>query len=169
LPCVIGGALIQLKKFLLSYRCGTPLPIRWDFFIYTNMESISYGNFDIEPSGKVFNLNTKTYVTGKKDRHNEIRLKFEGSTELIKSVMSRLFFDFDINFQSLIRIWHIDQNNNNIDLYNIKIYPKEDKYNKSGVYIAFNSNDEICTFNRKGQIQVFENMRDAYVSIILNE
>lgn len=36
--CIIGGALIQLKKFLLSYRCGTPLPIRWDFFIYRTME-----------------------------------------------------------------------------------------------------------------------------------
>jgi len=133
------------------------------------MESKSYENFDVEPSGKIFCFKSKEYLLGKTDRHNEIRFKFSHKTELVKAVMCRLFFDFDEQFQSLLKIWHIDQDNHNLDLYNLKLFPRNDKFNVSGIYIAFNSEDKICTFNRFGEIKQFDNVRDAYVSIILNE
>lgn len=124
------------------------------------MEIKEYNDFLIREDGLVLNSKTNKMIKGHIHKYGDVVV----NGEKLKNVVARLFFDFDINFQNRIKVGHLDHNKQNNNIENLKIYNRNDKFNKSGKYVVL-FGGEFLFFNRKGFVSKHKDLRTAFYNI----
>lgn len=129
------------------------------------MEIKQYENYLIREDGIVLNSKTNKIVDGHINMHGDIIINSGSGNEMLKNVVARLFFDFDINFHNRIKVGHLDFNKLNNSVDNLKIYLVEDKFNVSGKKIVF-FGDQFLFLNKKGIVSQHKHLRNAFNKLL---
>lgn len=129
------------------------------------MESKKYDNYLIREDGLVLNNKTNKIVKGSISDFGDVIINSGSGNEMLKNIVARLFFDFDINFLNRIKVGHLDHNKQNNSVENLKIYDSKDKFNKSGKYIILFA-EEYLVFHRKGLISKHKDLRNAFNNLL---